>query len=306
MSGTPAGTPMNVPNPHNRALESIAVIGCSRLARELATLASFNSLKVFLYCETEQLADEAMADIQQELDFKVSRWTISNAESKALIARIHAKTEFDPSHNVSLAFDCSGYSGDERAQFVSSLDEAFDPSVVIACNLSGTTLADAVKLAKRPERFVGVRFMPPVWKADVVETFTVEKTSGAAYDFLRTFIEKVGMNPHLLEDVAGNVSARVFSALFIETVKIIEQQNIEPAAADELIKDLFGMRFGPLEMADRIGLDNVRDWCERIAEAHGREDLRPPKLLEDLVDRMSLGLDCGRGFHSYDDSDKRG
>ena len=306
MSGTPAGNPQHAPNPHARSLENIAVIGCSRLARELATLASYNSLKVFLYCETEQNAKEAMADIQLELDFKVSRWTISNSESKALAARIHPRADFDPSDNVSLAFDCSGYSGDERAEFVKSLDDAFDPSVVIACNLSGTTLADAVKLAERPERFVGVRYMPPVWKADVVETFTVEQTSGAAYDYLRTFIEKIGMKPHLLSDVAGNVSARVFSALFIETVKIVEQQSIEPAAADELIKDLFGMRFGPLEMADRIGLDNVYDWCERIATAHDREDLRPPKLLEDLVDRKSLGLDCGRGFHSYDNSDKRG
>ena len=59
-----------------------------------------------------------------------------------------------------------------------------------------------------------------------------------------------------------------------------------------------GERLGPLEVADRIGLDKV---CGKLEELQGKygERFRPARLLRTKVRAGHLGKAAGRGFHEY-------
>ena len=59
-----------------------------------------------------------------------------------------------------------------------------------------------------------------------------------------------------------------------------------------------GERVGPLVIADKIGLDNVVETLEELAEKLGPR-FRPARPLKLRVRAGHLGVKSGRGFHEY-------
>ena len=67
----------------------------------------------------------------------------------------------------------------------------------------------------------------------------------------------------------------------------------------------FGMRQGPLEMVDRMGLDTVLIVMERLWREYGDVKYRPNALLKKLVRAGHKGVSTGRGFYFYDEQGNR-
>ena len=59
----------------------------------------------------------------------------------------------------------------------------------------------------------------------------------------------------------------------------------------------FGMPMGPVELADRVGLDVALHVAEILS---GVLATPPPELLRAKVAKGELGVKTGRGFYSYD------
>jgi 3-hydroxyacyl-CoA dehydrogenase/enoyl-CoA hydratase/3-hydroxybutyryl-CoA epimerase len=63
----------------------------------------------------------------------------------------------------------------------------------------------------------------------------------------------------------------------------------------------FGMPMGPVELADRVGLDVALHVAEILS---GVLATPPPELLKAKVAKGELGVKTGRGFYAYDDRGK--
>jgi 3-hydroxyacyl-CoA dehydrogenase/enoyl-CoA hydratase/3-hydroxybutyryl-CoA epimerase len=63
----------------------------------------------------------------------------------------------------------------------------------------------------------------------------------------------------------------------------------------------FGMPMGPVELADRVGLDVALHVAEILSAVLRRQ---PPQRLRDKVATGELGVKTGRGFYSYDSRGK--
>ena len=59
----------------------------------------------------------------------------------------------------------------------------------------------------------------------------------------------------------------------------------------------FGMPMGPVELADRVGLDVALHVAEILSDVLATP---PPELLKAKVAKGELGVKTGRGFYSYD------
>ncbi len=56
---------------------------------------------------------------------------------------------------------------------------------------------------------------------------------------------------------------------------------------------------GPLELADFIGLDVCLGIIRVLEDGLSQEQIRPPRVLEELVAAGHLGQKTGRGFYTY-------
>jgi 3-hydroxybutyryl-CoA dehydrogenase len=62
----------------------------------------------------------------------------------------------------------------------------------------------------------------------------------------------------------------------------------------------YQFEYGPLEMADRFGLDSVLAALERMFREYGELKYRPSILLRKKVRAGQLGVKTGVGFFTYD------
>jgi 3-hydroxybutyryl-CoA dehydrogenase len=60
------------------------------------------------------------------------------------------------------------------------------------------------------------------------------------------------------------------------------------------------MQMGPLEIADRIGLDRVLNSMENLFRESGELKFRPCPLIKKLVRARHFGATAGIGFFKYD------
>jgi 3-hydroxybutyryl-CoA dehydrogenase len=79
--------------------------------------------------------------------------------------------------------------------------------------------------------------------------------------------------------------------------------NIEDI--DQTMKIGFGMRLGPFELADKMGLDKILRWMDNIYNEFGDIRYKPNPHLRKLVRAKHLGIESGEGFYKYDANGKR-
>ena len=79
------------------------------------------------------------------------------------------------------------------------------------------------------------------------------------------------------------------------------------ASADDVDLALrlgYEFKMGPLEYADRVGLDTMLGWMEHLFHELGDFKYRPCPLLRRMVRAGRLGRKTGRGFFEYKGSER--
>jgi 3-hydroxybutyryl-CoA dehydrogenase len=69
---------------------------------------------------------------------------------------------------------------------------------------------------------------------------------------------------------------------------------------DMAMKLGYGMQMGPLEMADRTGLDTLLNLMNHLFRETGELKFRPCPLIKKLIRAQHLGVKTGEGFFKYD------
>ena len=69
---------------------------------------------------------------------------------------------------------------------------------------------------------------------------------------------------------------------------------------DTAMKLGYNFTYGPLEMADMMGLDEVLAWMETLWKTLGEPRYRACPILRKLVRERKLGKKTGEGFYRYD------
>jgi 3-hydroxybutyryl-CoA dehydrogenase len=84
-----------------------------------------------------------------------------------------------------------------------------------------------------------------------------------------------------------------------EAAFVLQDQLATAEQVDQIFKQCFGHKMGPLETADLIGLDTVAKSLDVLYESFHDSKYRVCPLLRKLVDAGHLGRKTGRGFHLY-------
>jgi 3-hydroxyacyl-CoA dehydrogenase/enoyl-CoA hydratase/3-hydroxybutyryl-CoA epimerase len=114
-----------------------------------------------------------------------------------------------------------------------------------------------------------------------------------------SFVIRIGKLTLPCRSAPGFVVNRVLTPYMLEALHAhadgISLESIDAAAR------AFGMPMGPVELADRVGLDvalHVADILSGVLAA------APPELLREKVAKGELGAKTGRGFYIYDSRGK--
>jgi 3-hydroxybutyryl-CoA dehydrogenase len=130
-------------------------------------------------------------------------------------------------------------------------------------------------------------------------------TTDEVYDRAIEFARLLGKIPIKVFEMPGFVTTRVLLPLINEAMHIVMEGVADAAEVDLALKMGFDFRIGPLEWADRTGLDRVLNWMKHLHHESGEPRFRPCPLLKRYVRAGLFGTKSGRGFFEYDENGRR-
>jgi 3-hydroxybutyryl-CoA dehydrogenase len=170
---------------------------------------------------------------------------------------------------------------------------------VLASNTSGLPIEVLAAASERPGQVVGTHFFNPVPAMRLVEVVRSVSTSEATLARALAFCRALGTETVEIRDLPGFVTTRLGTLLMCEGIRAYEQGVASAEHLDTAMKLGYNHPMGPLELADRVGLDTLLAILDDMRVAFG-DAFRAPPLLRQMVAAGKLGRKSGQGFYEYD------
>ncbi|MEN8259705.1 MAG: 3-hydroxyacyl-CoA dehydrogenase NAD-binding domain-containing protein, partial [Pseudomonadota bacterium] len=170
------------------------------------------------------------------------------------------------------------------------IEPRLKPHALLSSNTSSIPLEILAEALERPEQLVGIHFFNPVDRMPLVEVVHGAATSDKTKAIAQAFVCRIDRLPLPVKSSPGFLVNRVLMPYLLEAVSVLEE-GTGPAVIDAAAES-FGMPMGPIELADRVGLDI----CLNVAKELGGEI---PTMLQGKVDQGRLGRKSGHGFYRY-------
>jgi 3-hydroxybutyryl-CoA dehydrogenase len=284
----------------------IGVVGAGTMGQSIAEMLAAKGLDVHLVEQTPDKLQQAVEALEASLDRQMERWAITAAEKKLILNRIHTERSLENLAECDLVIETISEELDNKKEVFQQLDTIMPRDAVIASNTSTLSLTELAGATRYPERVIGMHFVYPAFRIDVVEIVRGLQTSDETFDQTKSFIDQVlGKKGVMVYESPGFVTTRLICLLINEALHLLEESVASPEDIDSAMKIGYQFQHGPLEMADRFGLDAVLAALERMFREFGELKYRPSFLLKKKVRAGQLGVKTGIGFFKYDKDGER-
>jgi 3-hydroxybutyryl-CoA dehydrogenase len=188
---------------------------------------------------------------------------------------------------------------DIKRPIYEQLDALLPPEVFFGVNTSCLSITRVGGVTRRPDKVIGIHFMNPVHLKSTVEVIRGYHTSQDTIDRLLALFSQLHKQAVIVEDLPGFVSNRISHLFMNEAAFVLQDQVATAEKVDQIFKQCFGHKMGPLETADLIGLDTVANSLDVLYESYHDPKYRVCPLLRKLVEAGHHGRKTGRGFYTY-------
>lgn len=291
--------------PKKGALKKIGVIGCGSMGQEIARVISQHGIEVQFIDVTPERVEEVFVEISRDLDEVINKWGMTKSDKRAILSRINGSTDYNDIKDCSLVIETinskkPGTSIDIRKDVFKRVEGVVPRDTVITSNTSTLNITDLASVLEFPDRAVGLHFLSPASTVKLVEVVRGLKTSEETYKFVIRFANMIDKKVIELVESPGNISTRLIVSLINEACETLMEGVASTTCIDETMKLGFGLQFGPLEMADRIGLDKVIKWMDNLYSEFGEFKFKPNPILKRLYRSGHNGRKSGKGFYRYE------
>jgi len=218
-----------------------------------------------------------------------------------ILSRIHKISDKSMLKDVDMVIEAVTEDMDIKKEVFIELDRVTKPDVILASNTSALSLTEIASVVKDPGRVIGLHFIHPVSRIDLVEIVRGLRTSEETYEQAKYFVESVIQKKGIMVfESPGFVTTRLICILINEALHTLQEGVASAEDIDSAMRIGYDFRYGPLEMCDRFGLDSVLAAMERMFREYGDLKFRPSVLLKKMVRAGRLGVKTGEGFFKYD------
>jgi 3-hydroxybutyryl-CoA dehydrogenase len=289
------------------SIQHIAVIGGGTMGQGIAELVASRGFETTIIEKSDELARQAIHHIELSLDKKLSKWGITPAEKKLTLSRITATADAETLKHADFVIESVYEDLETKKEVFKICDQYCRPDVILASNTSTLSITEIAAATNRPDRVIGLHFVHPVPKIPVVEVVRGLKTSRETVQTVVELLPALEMEGIEVYESPGFVTTRLICLLINEAVYTLMEGVASAEDIDRAMKIGYQFHAGPLEMADRFGLDSIVAALERLFREFGDTRFRPAPMLKKMVRAGHLGVKTGEGFFRYtEDGDRIG
>jgi 3-hydroxybutyryl-CoA dehydrogenase len=284
------------------AVKRIFIAGAGKIGQGIAEVAASVGIEVVLSDLNEKLLETGLAGINASLDTAIKRWGITSGEKRAILSRIQTVVGIKDVEGCQFAIGAVPEKLDLKRSLFKQFDEACDPETILVTTTSTLSITRIAGDTSRPEMVVGMHFLYPVPRANVVEVVRALKTSDETFEAAVSLAADLKKKVVEVYEYPGFVTTRIIVPFINEAAYALMEGVATAEGIDTAMKLGFGLPLGPLELADGIGLDEVVLWMEGLFRELGDFKYRPCPLIRKMVRDRKLGRKTGEGFYKYPDA----
>ncbi len=279
-------------------IRSVGVVGAGFMGSALAAGAIQSGLSVVITDKNEEVLGRAPSSILAAM--QDASFGVDPPATGSLAGLARTTTNLKEVAGCDLVIESVIENPLVKRQIFRDLEDAGTPDTLIATNTSTLPIGDLATELRHPDRFCGLHFFPPFGERPMLEIIPGSATSDRTAAAMVSYAETLGHIPVVVADGRGFVVNCLLMSYMNAAMKLMlagaDVHAIERAALD------FGMRVGPIDFYDLIGLDVAVNSGFSLAAESDSLVSRSPVLLR-LVKAKMLGRKTGAGFfvHRKDD-----
>ncbi len=240
-----------------------AVVGAGRIGAGMATLMAGHGCNVVQIGLNEDDLNRCRGFLQANMDELVNAGLATDANRKAVLARIHLTTDYSELAGCVFVHEAAFENKDVKCAIYAQVEEIVAADTIIASTTSAISADLLAADMKHPERFIVAHPFQPSHMNPLVELVGNPKTTPEVMARAKTLLESLDRQVVTLnKSVPGFIVNRFAQALFRESIYLMEEGVVSSEDIDKAIKYAVGMRYaeiGLLEYFDDVGFELERD-----------------------------------------------
>jgi 3-hydroxybutyryl-CoA dehydrogenase len=282
-------------------INNAAIIGAGVMGQGIAHTIAAAGLDVLVVEKDIEHLEKSKSDLTESIDREIKRWAMTQSEKKSILSRIDWKCSLEKINEYDLIIEAVGEDFQLKQLIFSELDSLARKDAIFVSNTSTLSLTKIAETTSRPDKIIGMHFLHPVPKIPMVELIKCLHTSNETVETVKVFAAKIGKTPVEVYEYPGFVTTRAIVPLLNEAMYILLEGVADTKDIDTAMKLGYNFQYGPLEMADMMGLDEVLAWMDSLWKTLGEPRYRACPILRKLVRERKLGKKTGEGFYKYDE-----
>ena len=279
--------------------EKVGVIGAGQMGSGIALVCAQAGYQVALNDVAEERVKAALATINGLLARQVARGQIDESARAAALERIHYAPALDLLSDCALIVEAASENEDVKRKIFNNLRPFQKAGTIVASNTSSISITRLASATAHPEHFIGIHFMNPVPRMQLVELIRGIATLDETFETAKAFVASLGKTATMSEDFPAFIVNRILMPMINEAIYTLYEGVGSVDAIDTAMRLGANHPMGPLQLADFIGLDTCLSVMQVLHEGLADSKYRPCPLLVKYVEAGWLGRKTQRGFYDY-------
>jgi len=281
------------------SIDKVGVIGAGQMGSGIALVCAQVGIDVLLEDVADERIKAALATINGLLSRQVAKGQLDEAGRAAILGRIGIAKGFDGLSDRDLVIEAASENEEVKRKIFASLRPFLKPETIVASNTSSISITRLASVTPHPERFIGIHFMNPVPRMQLVELIRGIATTDDTFEVSKAFVQRLGKTATMSEDFPAFIVNRILLPMINEAVYTLYEGVGSVESIDTAMRLGANHPMGPLQLADFIGLDTCLSVMQVLHEGLADSKYRPCPLLVKYVEAGWLGRKTQRGFYDY-------
>ena len=280
-------------------IKKVGVVGAGQMGKGIAHVIALAGYDVMINDASSKALEDALVSIEHNMSRQVEKDIITSEAQKSALTKISTSNNLDDFADFDLVIEAIIENEQAKNKLFKQLAKVMKHDAIMATNTSSISITRLAASSGRPEQFLGMHFMNPVPRMELVELIRGIATEDPTFNTARKFVKSLGKVIAVSEDFPAFMVNRILMPMINEAIYVLYEGV---GSVHEIDRSLvYGAHhpMGPLQLADFIGLDTCLSIMQVLYEGLADSKYRPCPLLVKYVEAGWLGKKTGRGFYDY-------
>ncbi|MEH7379303.1 3-hydroxyacyl-CoA dehydrogenase family protein [Bacillus sp. JJ1533] len=218
--------------------------------------------------------------------------------------KVHLVDSKQMNEQVDVVIETTNLNKEEKKRRIQEIEASVSPTTLILSTTLSVTVTEVASWLTSPDRVVGFGTFANFKEGSLIEVALPLQADPSYVQIAANIFSLIGQDIELVEDEVGFVFPRILSMIVNEAAYALTEQTAEAESIDIAMKKGTNYPMGPLEWAEKIGLDDIYAVLSGLYRELGEERYRPAPLIRKLVYAGWIGGETDKCFYHYQNRNK--